>query len=639
MKDAVVVLFAAVAVVVIGMAVFFITPGLQTEAAQNASQADLLVETARRQLGQYQPSLALVKTFLPEADWLSATAQLDADALRERVEENAEDMEKIDEVLRHLATAYDRGRAEVPEGSRQTMLDWGLPEALIEDAFQFAGEAGKRSAEYQERLGGSAPRTGDPLLRGLGAGPAQQSRALREAVARINEKCAANQTMLDDAATQLGQAVNLVPQHLAANRLMAMVEYQRALQRRFEGLGRRRLAERDRPRLIELASRAKTLKARSGAIQGRRNIQVALDQLNQADGELGGRVSQQEQTVSRLQEELSARTQAAEAKRAQVERTRQAYEDALRASYDTDAPGAFADHLRKVEQAGRAMSAAVAELEAAENGTVAGVQLDPPDDPLTGRYLPAAGASEGQYVRGVTAISRELTIEQARLERVQAARQEIVARGEHLEQVRDHLTEELGRYDDQVAALNKQINNLLDDCQRFVAEAETAEGQGLSDHLNKALGHLKAAQQGSTSRMSQARSAQTEAGGAQAPYLDMMFEEGWLTAGLDALEGEVLLLQASIHLQEANDLRSHLRALTAATEAGVEEADPAAAEEVLEDARLAAAEAAYAAAEKFSQAMRNDVQWVYQANLGAALTMLTQIDPTNQEYRDKALEA
>ena len=118
----------------------------------------------------------------------------------------------------------------------------------------------------------------------------------------------------------------------------------------------------------------------------------------------------------------------------------------------------------------------------------------------------------------------------------------------------------------------------------------------------------------------------------------MISEERWLTAGLEALEGEVLLLEAAIHLQQAHDLRSHLQALTAAARAGVKEIDLDATENNLEDARFAAAEAAFSAAEKFNHAIRSDPQWVYQANLAAALAMLAGIDPTNDDYRLKATE-
>ena len=452
MKDAAVALLVAVAVLVIGAAVFFTTPSLQSRATRDAAQADLLAETARRQLGRYQPSLALVKAFLPDADWTAATAQPDPEAITRQVQDNARYIEQVDQVLRDLNTAYDAARSSVPQGSRDLMLAWGFPEPLIEDAFHFAGESGKRADQYRQRLRGNLPPTPDPRLSGLGAGPTQQSRALRGALQRVSAQYAANHKLLDDAAGQLNRALRLLPNHVAANRLLAMVEFQRALQNRFEGLGLRRLAERYRPRLVELAATAQALKARADAVHNQRNIQLTLDQLDQPDRQLRARIDRQRDMVSQLQAELTARTQQVEALRAAARQARRDYEDALHASYDPDVPSAFADHLRNLQQAGRTMSAAAAQLEAAEQGTVVGVRLDPPGDLLAGRYLPAPGASQGEYLPGLAAISRQLAIEQTRLERTQAALQDLATRSDQLQQLRTHLAEELERYDSQLAA-------------------------------------------------------------------------------------------------------------------------------------------------------------------------------------------
>ena len=110
-------------------------------------------------------------------------------------------------------------------------------------------------------------------------------------------------------------------------------------------------------------------------------------------------------------------------------------------------------------------------------------------------------------------------------------------------------------------------------------------------------------------------------------------------AAIQGLMGETRLLKAAIHFQEYGDLKSHLQAMRQAADAGVPDVDPAAEQDRLEDALAAAAEAAYAAAEDLQAAIRSESIWVYQANLGVALTLLTQIDPENSEYRQAALSA
>jgi tetratricopeptide (TPR) repeat protein len=638
-KNFIVFLFASVAVLALGAGVLLTTPRLENETSRNRREAGILVETARRQLARYQPSLALLEAFLPGADWLATGGKLDADSLEKLIRNEPGPAQEVDQVLRDLYTAYERGRSNVPEASRDLMLAWGYPKPLIEDSFYVAGQAGKRAGEYRSRQPDDRLPTGDALMSSLGTEPTQQSQALRNAAAKTRQRYTAILKALEDAAAQLRQAINLVPDHVAANRLLAMVEYQQALRKRFEGLGRRRLAERLRPRLVELAGRIQSLEARATSIRRESNIPTAQERLDAEARAMHDRIAEQEQTIARLRDELAAREQLLQDRRSSAEKARKEYENALRASYDADRPDSFAEYLRSVRQTGQQMSATAAELEAAENGTVTGVRLESPDDPLTGAYVPDPADAEVHHVRSVAAISGELTAQQNLLERMQASVKDVTARHRRLGEVRSLLDEELERHDRQLEAMRKQLDELRNECERLVADAKTAEQQGLSDHAAQARRYLDSARRGAASRMSDARTAQTEAGGTPAPHLDMKQQERWLVAGLEALEGEIRLLEASIHLQEANDLRSHLRAMTAAARAGASGASPEQIEETLEDARLAAGEAAYAAAEKFSRAIRSDAQWVYGANLGAALTLLTQIDPGNEAYRAKALEA
>ncbi|UCG33694.1 MAG: hypothetical protein JSU68_03480 [Phycisphaerales bacterium] len=638
MKQYTFVLVVAVVVIGLGTMVFLTTPSLQSSAAKSAAEADLLAETARRQLSQYQPSLSLVEAFLADAEWQAAATEFDAEALAEGVEADPEKVQQIDQVLRDLNAAYDRGQTRVPEGSLELMLEWGFPQAMIEDAFHFAGESGKRESELRRELNTDLPGPSTPRMRGLGPAPEQQSRVLNEAVARVRQKHQANRRLLDEAASSLNEALAVVSDHVAANRLMALVEYQRAMHRRFEGLGLRGAAERLRPRMTELAGNIRRLLADGDAVRDRRNVEQSLQELTDAADALRSDIEEHQAAVARIEQDLNTRRQVVEAKRAEAERLRAAYQQALDAPYDSQDPDAFASHLRAIEEAGRAMSAATAELEAAENGTIEGVQLDQGDDPLDGRYVPEAGR-QPEYVRSLAAISRELATGKARLERMIAAAEDIAVRQEQVLKVRDRIAEELTRNEEKIAAVRDELNGLLAECQGIVADAEAAERTAREDHLTKALRYLGAAQRGSASRISQARTAQSEAGGAPAPYLEQKAQERWLGAGLDALEGEVQLLLAAVNLQEVDDLRSHVQVLAAVAEAGAPGVDLQATTEQMEEARFAAAEAAYAAAESFNKAMRSDNQWVYQANVGIALSMLSRIDPTNEEYREGALQA
>jgi hypothetical protein len=632
------VLVAVVVVIGLGAVVFFTTPSLQSSAAKNAAEADLLAETARRQLSEYQPSLSLVEAFLDDADWQAAAKDFDTNALTEGVEADPEKVQQIDQVLRDLNAAYDRGQTRVPEGSLELMLQWGFPQAMIEDAFQFAGESGKRDGELRREISGNLPMPVTPRMRGLGAAPEQQTRALSEAVARIRQTYLANRKLLDEAASSLNKALAVAPDNVHANRLMAMIEYQLAMHLRFEGLGLRGAAERLRPRLIELAGNIQGLQADADAVRNRRDIDESLQQLTEAADALRSDIDEHRLVVARIEQELNARQQVVEAKRAEADRLREAYQQALDAPYDSQNSEAFAAHLHAIEETGRAMSAAEAELEAAENGTVTGVRIEPADDVLDGRYVPEAGR-QPERVRSLAAISRELATEKARLECLIAAAEDIAARQEQLLEVRNHIEEELARNGEKITAARDELKGVLEACQNLVADAAAAEQSAREDHLTKALRYLKAAQRGSASRISEARTAQGEAGRGQAPYLEQRVQERWLTAGLDALEGEVQLLLAAVNLQEANDLRSQLQALTAVAAAGVRDVDLQATTEQMEGARLAAAEAAYAAAESFNRAMRSDNQWVYEANVGVALAMLSRIDPTNPEYRERAVDA
>ena len=110
-----------------------------------------------------------------------------------------------------------------------------------------------------------------------------------------------------------------------------------------------------------------------------------------------------------------------------------------------------------------------------------------------------------------------------------------------------------------------------------------------------------------------------------------------MKASLEALEGEIALLDATIRFHQAQDLRSHRRAFADARQAGLGKIQIQDLDDELEGARYAALQSAHAAAEKFNLAVRSDPQWVYQANLGVALRLLTQIDPTDDAFRQAAI--
>lgn len=623
-------------VMAIGTGLFLATPSLQGADSRNRSEADLLVEKARRLLGRYNSYVTLGEAIPMGAG--SISEEIDPELLRGLVADNARFVEQVDQVLGDLRRAYDDGRQQVPDETREFMKEWGYPESVIDEAFYVSAQVGSRQREWR-RLEGGRGVGGDPLMRGLGGGPDQQAQALRQSRSQTRRACEANDGLLRDSAAALSEALGLVRDHVAANRLLASVEYYRAIGRRFEALRHRVQAERLRPRIIELASEIERVRAADQAVRDARNINSVVEDTARSLNEFSDQISVQEKVVSGLEASLLDHRSRVDARRATAEAARLAFERAVATNYDSRDADAFVAHVRAIRQTGKAMSEAEGALEAVRDGTVTGVRAEPPGDFLTGRYIRESDGTRARYHRSLAAIERELATARARLETLVVARDDLRVSLEQFEETRGTLEASQERSAVQIDSLRKRLAELVGQSVQSVAEAETAEEAARSDHLDKANRHVRAAKQGESSRISAAGQRKSEASPtAQTPIQNQIQgERNWLTSSLNALEGQLNLLESAIYLQSANDLRSHRQALGLAYRAGVREVDPQSLTERLESARYAALEAAHAAADKFNQAVRNDAQWVYQANLGMALRLLGLIDPTDESTRQAAI--
>jgi predicted nuclease with TOPRIM domain len=413
---------------------------------------------------------------------------------------------------------------------------------------------------------------------------------------------------------------------VTGHRLLAGVYRQRAVVGRIRALGRRRLAEKLRPRITELEGEIRKVIAQAESIEQHRRIADAVQEMRTEAASVQEQLRKQEKIVSALQakrDEFAGRVDELRAAKLDAE---QGYLDAVDADYDAQAEGAFAAHIRQIQTAGDAMRKAETRFEEAAYGRLA-APGEETEDPT---QLAAA--------RGLPSVERELAAARARRDGLAGTAEDLQQHIERLEDVRSSLEEQARTDVEQRDALRAELEQTVDECYRLVSEAEAIEEKALTEAVRPCLTSLGAAVRAQNARISDARSAGAAAPGAETPRQEIT-RESWITAGLDGLTGEAHMLEAAIHFQQAEDLTSHLQAMRRAVAAGAEEIDLEAIEVQLADAREAAGKAAYAAAEAFEKAIRGDALWVYQANLGTALTMLFQIDPENNEYRTAAIDA
>jgi len=323
------------------------------------------------------------------------------------------------------------------------------------------------------------------------------------------------------------------------------------------------------------------------------------------------------------------------------------------AGYDVTDPASFQKYKESYTRLGAAIRRAEVEIQALQEGTLAGARLDPASagDLLRGRYV------GGTPQVGLNVLQDRLAVEQQALADLQEALKDLQALREVLEQRKQQGEAARQKALRRAGQVREQLGKEFETLGRLIGEAEAFEEQALQA-CGQARAAFRTALQAARKQQSDAqRQLQIANPSPEKPNLRLEQIRDYTTPEAAAEQGlvDVFSLEGQIHLHRAVDLGRHRGTLELLQTAGIKEIDLADTDKKIQQALQRAIAAldkpdsnddALGHAANFSRLIgRQRFAWLGPAMRGVVLNLAAQVEAVSgqisqaQSRRQRAIEA
>lgn len=573
-------LLPASIVPLVGMALYLVSPMLRSSEGTVVSEADVHVERARRLLASYTSGNERLSELLDELRISGVDVSPGGERIEALLERERGVFDAADEAARN------RGRG--PEA--QTLRE-------LEERYRASGGGNDRPLVDAGALGGGT-RIRQAALEGL------RSR---------DDQLQAGDGVLSEALTAIREALNVsrgevqgASVHPEAQRLEGVILSAQAERARREGRRRWDRAGASRDRLIALATQARRLERETRLIADS-GIDARLTDISETAATLKGRIAETGTRIDSLDGTITGiRSRIAEwnGKAADARQALERLEQQGIQPAHTEGTDSFAAAYAGASSAYREALNAAQKL---EFGALIDARIDDSGDLILGRYIPEDGIDAVGVQRGVVDYADDRAAFASDLEGHEHALRDVTARIEELQALREQYV----RRSDHASATREEALRLgaaaFEEYVRLVSEAEAAmadaavKARGSATALRSARTVAETRRRESSERLAEAGPEQKE----RSPFNNRA-EAGWRTGQTVNEYGQARLLYARIEYERSSIAAAAFAiATTAKSELGVGSADPDAFAVRRDETHTAALEAARDAIAELERSARD----------------------------------
>lgn len=577
-----------------------VVPQVQTERLRNNGKVLVQLERARRLLAQYDSYLT------------------DTELRREVFEDVQDPLADVD-----INELLSDPQVNVEELTNTELAEYGKLPAI----------SSMKSAEQD--LLALVPAAGapySPATRLRGSSMVQQGhREYEQQVTR-------NSQILQQAEAAVKEALAIVPDHGAANRLLGMIHYQRGLAdtRRLAllraELGAQRFALARTLELIALVGLDREIVAQS-------EIDQRITTAQQEAREAGEQASAQESVVAELESRVAELRERLTDAVGRSEAAREAMEALQDEGVDLSNPSGFEDFRSAYEQQANNYRIAVIEAHVYHYGTLANAAIDYTGDYIHGQYEPIIESQGIEFDRGLVHYEQDLDSAKAQLEKMKQTQQRLADNVESLRNLRELLQQRADQASAAVTELREQALAQFNDFKSVesgVAQA-SSDAQKLFESASKIFARAE------TGVSSEERLAQQERPSnpqrQSYHYSEVAGNQNWLKGQIEAEQADCELRMGLIDLGRYQEASANLSSLQGLSDLVDVSEDRANWESTVQEASQQALEHSQQALALFRDRAKNHIgegNWVIAAQIGCAWYIQAQLGV--ELAAEKALE-